>query len=132
MPIESKVRILVVDDSNVVLSMVCRMLEALGCEATGAQDGLEALCRFESEAFDLVLTDLQMPYMNGWMLARRIKSLAPATPVIAMTGLSREEVMERPGKNALDRVLYKPLNLDQLDQAVTAALEACLPKAACA
>jgi CheY-like chemotaxis protein len=120
---ESKVKILVADDNRPILTLVCRMLAALGCEATGASDGREALSRFEGEGFDLVLTDLQMPHMDGWELARRVKSLAPEMPVVAMTGMGREEVQERLGGGALDRVFYKPLNLDQLDDAVTAALE---------
>jgi two-component system capsular synthesis sensor histidine kinase RcsC len=121
---ESKVKILVADDNLLVLSVVCRMLAALGCEATGASDGRQALSRFEGgEGFDLVLTDLQMPHMDGWELARRVKSLAPDMPVVAMTGMGREEVEERLGASPLDRVLYKPLNLDQLDDAVAVALE---------
>jgi CheY-like chemotaxis protein len=120
---KSKLKILVADDNLLVLTTVCRMLKALGCEATGTGDGLEALSRFEQEDFDLVLTDLQMPHMDGWVLARRIKSLAPGVPVIAMTGLRGKEVLDRPGKSSLDRVLYKPLNLDQLDKAMAAALK---------
>jgi two-component system capsular synthesis sensor histidine kinase RcsC len=120
---DSKVKILVADDNRPILTLVCRMLAALGCEATGAGDGREALSRFEGERFDLVLTDLQMPHMDGWELARRVKSLAPDMPVMAMTGMGREEVRERLGGSALDRVLYKPLNLEQLDDAVAVALE---------
>jgi two-component system capsular synthesis sensor histidine kinase RcsC len=120
---KSKLKILVADDNRLVLTVVCRMLDALGCDATGTSDGLEALSRFEREDFDLVLTDLQMPHMDGWVLARRIKSLAPGIPVIAMTGMGRKEVLDRPGKSALDRVLFKPMNLDQLGKAVAAALE---------
>jgi two-component system capsular synthesis sensor histidine kinase RcsC len=120
---KSKLKILVADDNRLVLTTVCRMLKALGCDATGTSDGLEALSRFEREDFDLVLTDLQMPHMDGWGLASRIKSLAPGIPVIAMTGMGRKEVLDRPGKSAVDRVLYKPMNLNQLDQAVAAALE---------
>jgi len=129
---ESKVKILVAEDNRLILAVVCRMLDALGCEATGTSDGLEALSRFEREDFDLVLTDLQMPYLDGWGLARRIKSLAPCMPVIAMTGMGREEVLDRPGKNALDRVLFKPLDLAQLDDAVAAALESRQLRTACA
>ena len=120
---KSTLKILVADDNLLVLTTVCRMLKALGCEATGTGDGLEALRRFEQEDFDLVLTDLQMPRMDGWLLARRIKSLAPGVPVIAMTGLRGREVLDRPGNSSLDRVLYKPLNLDQLDNAMAAALK---------
>lgn len=120
---EYKVKILVADDNRLVLTLVCRMLAALGCDARAAHDGLEALSRFEQEEFDLVLTDLQMPRMDGWLLARRIKSLAPGVPVIAMTGLRGREVLDRPGNSSLDRVLYKPLNLDQLDNAMAAALK---------
>ena len=119
----SGVKILVADDDDLILSLVCRMLRALGCEVTGARNGREALGCFEREGFDLVLTDLQMPYMDGWELALRVKSRAPQMPVIAMTGMGREEVMSRQGKSALDQVLFKPLTRNQLDQAVAEAVE---------
>lgn len=123
MPNKFNARILVADDNRFVLNMVCRMLSALGCETTGTIDGLEALNRFQREGFDLVLTDLQMPIMDGWELAERIKSLAPNVPVIAMTGMDRDEVLERQRKSALDHVVFKPLNLDALDNALASAME---------
>ncbi|MFZ7128587.1 MAG: response regulator [Desulfobacterales bacterium] len=129
---EYKVKVLVADDNRLVLAVVCRMLAALGCEATGTHDGLEALSRFEQEEFDLVLTDLDMPYMDGWGLARRIKFLEPMMPVIAMTGMHREEVLEHEGFIFLDRVLHKPVNLQWLDDAVAAALEFRQINVACA
>ncbi|RJP47850.1 MAG: response regulator [Anaerolineaceae bacterium] len=51
-----------------VLAMVCQMLTSLAYDVQEADHGLEALTLFEKEKFDLVLTDIQMPYMDGWEL----------------------------------------------------------------
>ncbi|MFZ7126729.1 MAG: response regulator [Desulfobacterales bacterium] len=123
-----KARILVADDNPHVLILVSRMLETMGFETVPSQNGFEALKRFEQGDFDLVLTDLQMPGMNGWELALQVKSLAPEVPVVALTGQSEMEVMERLTGSGVDHVLFKPLNMDDLDEIVTHALASSLVK----
>lgn len=118
-----KARLLVVDDNPYVLKLVCKMLSVLGFQTSAAEDGLAALERFEGDAFDLVLTDLKMPRMDGWDLARQIKSLAPEVPVIALTGESETEVMERLMGSGVDHALFKPLDIEHLNTVVTKALE---------
>ena len=121
-PTESKQKILVADDNRMVLTMVCQMLTSLAYDVQEADHGLEALTLFEKEKFDLVLTDIQMPYMDGWELTRRVKSLAPGMHVIAMTGMAQEEVPVTLGKSGPDHVLFKPLNIDELKEAMAFAL----------
>lgn len=121
MTAEPKLRILVADDNRMVLATVCRMLNALGYDAQEAADGREALRRFEQAQFDLVLTDIQMPYMDGWELTRRVKSLVPGMHVIAMTGMSPAEVPGSLGETDPDYVLFKPLRVDELENAMAIA-----------
>jgi CheY-like chemotaxis protein len=124
MPADSNLKILVAEDNRMILSLVCEMLTTMAYDVQGANDGLEALRRFEREHFDLVLTDIQMPNMDGWELARRVKSLSPAMHVIAMTGMAPKEVPYPLGENGPDRILFKPLNLDELEDAMASALGA--------
>jgi two-component system sensor histidine kinase EvgS len=124
MPTDSRLKILVADDNRMVLATVCHMLTALAYDVQQAEHGLEALRRFEQEPFDLVLTDIQMPYMDGWELTRRVKSLVPGMHVIAMTGMSPAEVPVTLGKAGPDRILFKPLRIDEFENAMAMAFAA--------
>jgi CheY-like chemotaxis protein len=115
-------KILVADDNRMVLTTVCHMLTALEYDVQEANHGLEALMRFEREKFDLVLTDIQMPYMDGWELTRRVKSLVPGVHVIAMTGMAPEEIPVALGKSSPDSILFKPLKIADLQDAMSIAL----------
>lgn len=123
MPACSERKILVVDDNNMTRAVVCQMLTALAYTIQGAEDGLEALRRFEQDKFDLVLTDIQMPYMDGWELTRRVKSIVPDIYVIAMTGANPAEIPHPLGECSPDRVLFKPLRLAELRDELTFALK---------
>jgi CheY-like chemotaxis protein len=119
---ESKLRILVVDDNRMVLATVCQMLRSMAYDVQEAEHGHEALRRFEQERFDLVLTDIQMPYMDGWELTRRVKTLVPGMRVIAMTGMCPWEVPVTAGITDPDYILFKPLKMDELKNAMAIAV----------
>jgi CheY-like chemotaxis protein len=118
MSIKPNLRILVADDNRMVLAIVCHMLKELDCDVQEAAHGIEALMRFRQKKFDLVLTDIQMPYMDGWELTRRVKSLVPGMHVIAMTGMAPEEIPATLGNRGPDRILFKPLKMDALQEAM--------------
>jgi CheY-like chemotaxis protein len=82
-------RILVAEDNKAIKDMVSRFLESIGFEVALAGNGLEALSLFFNASFDLVLTDLDMPDMDGWGLTSCIKERSPDTPVVLMTGEDR-------------------------------------------
>ena len=128
MPAESKRRILVADDNCMVLDIVCHMLTALAYDVQEAEHGLAALRRFEQEQFDLVLTDIQMPYMDGWELTRRVKSLVPGMHVIAMTGMSPAEFPVTLEKTGPDCILFKPLRVEDFENALAMAFVGRHPK----
>ena len=116
-------RILVVDDDRTVLDMVSRYLEFLGFEVGLAGNGLEALSLFLQSSFDLVLTDFQMPAMDGLSLARHIKDRSPRTPVILLTGSDRETVQKKVERGPVDSVIFKPFRLKDLQTTIQGALE---------
>ena len=86
-------RILIVDDSNIVLSLHSFILENAGHECVGAENGFMALERLMREAFDLVVTDVNMPRMDGYELTRRIRTVEEYrnTPIIIISSEQESE-----------------------------------------
>jgi CheY-like chemotaxis protein/anti-sigma regulatory factor (Ser/Thr protein kinase) len=109
--------ILVVDDSEVDRRLVGGLLEKQGtCGVIYANDGRAALRHFEGTAPDLVLTDLQMPEMNGLELMTAIKGDFPLTPVVLMTAQGSEEIAsEALRRGAASYVPKKKLAEDLVD-----------------
>ncbi|HYL16934.1 MAG TPA: response regulator [Terriglobales bacterium] len=83
--------VLVVDDNHVLCRLACDILRRDGYRAIPASNATEALAAFEKEEFDLLLTDLRMPGMNGLELARAIHDKNPRLPVIVMTAFGLVE-----------------------------------------
>jgi CheY-like chemotaxis protein len=84
--------VLVVDDSPLDRKIAGGIVEAENMTATYAENGQEALDKMEQVRPDLVLTDLQMPIMDGLELVREVKKRYPATPVILITRAGSEEI----------------------------------------
>ena len=106
--------ILVVDDDPIVLNMVSTLFSRFGCPVHCAHDGVEALSIFEQTPAELVVTDFEMPMMNGWQLGVRLKELSPATKVVIMTGCSPESLPEYIGNGWIDGWLFKPFRLSEM------------------
>ena len=116
-------RILVADDNKAVRDTVSWFLKFLGYEVALAINGIEALAVFLESSFDLVLTDLQMPAMDGLSLAGHIKERSPSTPVILLTGSDRETVQKKVERGPVDSVIFKPFKIEDLQETVQGALE---------
>ncbi len=105
-------RILIVDDDAGVLKLVASMAAHLGFRPTTAIDGVDALHRLARTRFDLVITDYDMPFIDGYQLADQIKEQYFGTRVIIMTGHLEEDVgclMDSAG--VVDGLLFKPFSL---------------------
>jgi CheY-like chemotaxis protein len=83
---EQSVRIVLVDDSPRLLTVVSDMLRAAGHTVTTSTSGEEALALFDPSMHDVVITDLGMPRMNGWEIAERVKQRSSSTAVFILTG----------------------------------------------
>jgi CheY-like chemotaxis protein len=94
----------------------------MGFEVALASNGVEALSLFLANPFDLVLTDLQMPIMDGWSLTHCIKERSPNTPVVLMTGGDRETVWKKVERGPVDTVIFKPFRLEDLQRTVQGVL----------
>jgi len=113
-----KRQVLVVDDNKAVQEVLSRMLSFLGYHVTLAGDGLEAGTLFLTGSYDLVITDLQMPRMNGWELSRLVKERSPKTPVIVVTGFSNDRHSEKADTKCVDAIIPKPFKLKEIDTTV--------------
>ena len=107
-------RVLLAEDENTLRILTERMLTKKGAVVTACINGKEAFEAFDPELFDLVVTDLMMPEMDGHELTRAIRASGATTPIVALTtaviGSETEQFMAE-GANA---VLSKPLNTDVL------------------
>ena len=107
-------RILVAED-NVINQLILRdQLEELGCTVTLVSDGLEALERWRDEDFDLLLTDVNMPKMNGYELAARLRAMNITLPIIGATANAMREESERCLNAGMNHCLIKPFTLHTL------------------
>lgn len=107
-------RILVVDDNEALRSVVSQMLSVLGYEVSAADSGENGLNVFLKNNFDIVLSDYEMPGMDGVALARHVKQCSPAVAVVIMTG-SGQVSMITEQISAVDEVIAKPFSMDELD-----------------
>lgn len=111
-------RVVVVDDEPAVRRTIAALLEAMGHAVTEAGDGAAAL-RIVAEATpDLVVTDLGMPEMNGWEVARAVKAARSTLPVVLLTGWQDTTPSTQAEREPVDRILGKPVRLDALQQAI--------------
>ncbi|WP_338490714.1 response regulator [Pseudomonas trivialis] len=107
-------RILVAEDNPVNQAIIKEQLAALGCSATLADNGEQALQLWQPQAFDLVLTDVNMPLMNGYDLARTLREHDPHLPIIGVTANAMREEGVRCLAVGMNAWIVKPLSLQTL------------------
>jgi len=119
-------KILVADDNRVILNIVRFNLERAGFAVTVARDGCEAWNLLQAGDVDLLITDYQMPGMNGEKLCRRLRDDASLgnTPVIMLSAKGLEIDLARlQDELKLHQVVFKPFSPSQLVATVHACLE---------
>lgn len=120
---EVKNSALVIDDDAFTVDMFKAWLETVGFEVATAFSGNEGVTRTEETDFDVILTDLNMPDINGIEMVRRSKVLRPNTEIIVVTGDdSRERAVEATREGAFDYIV-KPVDLDKLYPVIRNAVE---------
>jgi len=107
--------ILVIEDDLDVLGMMVRHLERLGYGVIKATDGMEGLKKLNSAQYDLVITDIVMPYVSGVGVVSEVKAKRPQIPVIAITGFGEEPEAAAIEKKA-DKVFAKPVRMSALKE----------------
>jgi CheY-like chemotaxis protein len=119
----STLRILLVDDDPLLIQSLHDTLQQDGhvlATANGGQAGIDAFAAAEGrgERFDVVITDLGMPHVDGRKVAASIRTLSPATPVIMLTGWGQRILAEQQTPPHVSRVLAKPPRLSELREAL--------------
>src|SRR5262245_25332824 len=107
---ELQQRILVVDDEVAIAVLLQSMLRRSGYSVAVACDGQQAWELFHELPFDLVISDLKMPRLDGEQLVQRIKAQAPETLIVILTGHGTPEDTERLLAIGATQVLQKPLH----------------------
>ena len=111
MPAQPLAKLLIVDDEIAQMTALCRTLEEEGHATTGFASAREALAELRKQQFDLVLTDLVMPGIDGSHLIHAIKQLSPQTPAVLISG--RVKIYERDTQADvfLPKGMYEPIDL---------------------
>ena len=123
MAMQTKASILVVDDEELIRNLVCLMLSKLKYRTVSARNASEALtCLAKGYAIGLVLTDINMPNIDGWELALRINALKPCVPIVALTGESPSNILPRLEGSGIRHALFKPVKMDALGKALSSIL----------
>ncbi len=120
---EKNVRILVVDDCRESREICDRVLRREGYNVQSVDNGMDALAQFKATRFDLIITDLKMPQLDGMSLLRKLKEIDDRVSVIVMTGYPDEESKTQAIELGASGYLAKPIDVSELVTAVKSCLE---------
>lgn len=113
---ESPNRILLIDDDELILKVINRILTKEGYEVQTASNGKDAMELIDKQKFDLLITDLMMPYSNGFEVISKFKQHpnAEGVPVIVISSVGTENAVREGLNIGADDYLRKPIMPDEL------------------
>ena len=112
------VRVLVVDDEAYVRELLRDILDSLGHQVVEAEDGFKALELFDSQTFDAVFTDIGMPGMSGWELARSIRERNGEIPLAILTGWGEALSSDEQKAAKVNWIVAKPFLIERIAEIV--------------
>jgi len=118
-----KPSILVVDDELLIRDLLYDFFTGQGWDISVAEDGEKALEIMRARDFDLVLTDIKMPEMDGLDLTTHVKQSHPDLPVVLMTGFPSVDTAVEALRKKVDDYVIKPFNINQLYKLVEARVK---------
>jgi two-component system response regulator PilR (NtrC family) len=116
-------RILIVEDEKSMREVLKILLEGERYEVVSASDGLEGLSYLANDIFDLVITDIKMPKVDGFELLKKTKEISPDTIVIMITAFGTTEAAIEAMKSGAYDYINKPFKIDEIRLIVEKALE---------
>lgn len=116
-------RVLVAEDNKMLQMLTRKLIEKLGAEVEVAENGMVALERAEVADFDLVMSDIFMPEMDGYTLARSLRKRDARLPIIGVSAATIGEETDQMLASGADRVIAKPLSVEALLQAYADILQ---------
>ena len=117
------VKILVVDDEEIMLKLACDALRSQGHLVDGAPGAFEALDKVKQEKFDFILTDIKMPDMDGIELIQAVHQIDPSMGAIFMTGYASLETAKRAIEEGAYDYILKPFDLQEIRDVVSRAIQ---------
>ncbi len=111
-------RVLLVEDNPVNRELIQQQLEELGFGVDTAENGREALATWQEDEHLAVLTDINMPVMDGYQLARALRARSATLPILAVTATALASERERCREAGITDLLLKPMNLQALSRAL--------------
>ncbi len=120
---DSAASILVVDDEQGICRLLTDILSRAGYQVSACTSGKDAVQVFKKNNFDIVLTDLGMPEMTGWEVAKEIRKSDPDIPIALITGWAVELDDEKVRQNGVDLVITKPFNVEDVLNLIVDGIE---------
>ncbi|MEM6333344.1 MAG: response regulator [Planctomycetota bacterium] len=117
-------RVLIADDEPNIRQTIAKVLDTYGCTTVVCKDGYEACAELERNTFDLAISDIKMPYRNGYEIYAAAQRCHEGMPVLLMTGFGYDphHSIVRASQDGLSAVLFKPFKVEQLMDEVRKAL----------
>ena len=109
-------KILIVEDDEILRNMLTETLSSLDYFPIGVGDGQMALVQLKTQGFDLVISDVRMPKMDGMTLLKNIKKKVPQLPVVLITGFPSTYPAQRALQEGADGYLAKPFRIQKMDE----------------
>ena len=118
-------KILVVDDDKTTRKLLSLYLKGKGYEVVTAENGLDAMEKVGTENINFILTDMNMPYMDGIEITKNLKSdpALNSIPVVMVTTEADEDEKRRAFEAGVDDYLVKPTNADQINESIKKILK---------
>lgn len=116
-----RAQILVVDDDPLLLPLLVETLTAIGYTVTGAPGGIEALDILQTRKFDLMVTDIKMPDLDGIQLLKKVRRHYPDMPVVFITGVATPDMIQEASP---DGFLAKPFRIQHIEELIARTLRA--------
>ena len=116
-------RVMTVDDSRAVRTIVQKQLTAMGIDIEEAEDGQQALEKLQDIAVDLILLDVTMPVMDGPTMLAKLRESGNQTPVVMLTSEAKRSVIAGAMKQGIDDYILKPFKPEELAAKVRKSLK---------
>ncbi len=120
-------KILIVDDESMICDLLKRSLEMEGFETDTAENGLVGLQKCTDDSFDLVVSDILMPEMDGITMMEKIKVAHPDMPIILITGYAKQYTARKATESGATDFLTKPFRNAEIMRSVRKALNISAP-----
>lgn len=117
---QPRARILVVDDDLNLLELLVDTLRSVGYRVEGVSNGNAALDKLAAESYDLLVSDIKMPGMDGITLSRKVRRRYPNLPVLLITGVAAPEII---GRVTADGFLAKPFRINKIEELIESTLQ---------